>query len=84
MDSTTDSATDVTMSGIQNPASSVGSDALLDIDPRLLTDQTEILPSHESIGMELTDKDLENCLTCNSLMVTEREKDGRSTKIFWS
>ena len=37
-DSTADSTTDIIMSGTQTPASSVDSDALLNIDPRLLTD----------------------------------------------
>jgi hypothetical protein len=40
--STADSTTDATMLGTQTPASSVDSNALLNIDPRLLTDQVEI------------------------------------------
>jgi hypothetical protein len=41
-DSTADSTTDIIMSGTQTPASSVNSDTLLNIDPRLLTDQVEV------------------------------------------
>lgn len=41
-DVTTDAATDVTMSGTQTPASSVDSDILLRIDPRLLTGEVEV------------------------------------------
>lgn len=47
-DSTTDSTTDVTMSGPQTPVSSVDSDVLLSIDPRLLTDQVEVEKSEEA------------------------------------
>jgi hypothetical protein len=41
-DSTVDLTTDITMSGTQTPASSVDSDILLRIDPRLLTGQVEV------------------------------------------
>jgi len=40
--STADSTTDATVSGTQTPASSVDPDALLNIDPRLSTDQVEV------------------------------------------
>lgn len=43
-----DSTTDVTMSGTQTPAPSVGSEVLLDIGPRLLTVPVEVDKNEEA------------------------------------